>query len=66
MTDMDKGATQNSAECEHEWVWLRKSDIYEKAYRVFAHEDWYYCKKCLAQRGIELEHKRLGRSSGSW
>lgn len=49
----------------HDMVFLKSSDVFEIGYRKWAHEDTFYCKKCLIYKTIEVEHKERARV-GSW
>ncbi len=52
--------TREPQECEHKWVHLRKSDIYEYGYRKYRFDDVFFCEKCLAQKSIvnDIEERR--------
>ena len=42
--------------CEHHWVYLSKSDMYEYGYRKWQHDETFYCDKCLARQTVEVPH----------
>ena len=53
-----------SNNCEHKWVFLRKSDTYEYGYRKWYWDDVFFCEKCLEQKTIQNEVKE--RKSHAW
>lgn len=47
--------------CEHKWAFLRKSDTYETGYRKWAHDDTYFCEKCLKYKSVTVDHEERPR-----
>ena len=43
--------------CDHKFIFLRKSETYEVGYRKWAHDDVYYCEKCLEYKTIQVSHE---------
>ncbi len=49
-------------QCEHQFKFLRKDEVYESGYRpgrdVF---DIYFCEKCLTYRKVFVQHEEQSR-----
>lgn len=50
--------------CGHKWVFLRKSETYEVGYRKWAHDDTFFCEKCLEYKTVQVDHGQKEQHRG--
>ena len=54
-------ADEQKQTCDHKFVFLKSSDTFETGYRRWAHEDTFYCEKCLLYKKIQVDHEERQR-----